>query len=391
MASPATIPVNTTNCPDPCCDCPDERPIIGLDQFAECLCFHEDTKDRFHFWQLAQDPNNPTRIAPGTPVQTRLTVDPFSPCESIVFQANGHGEGLNGRDEIWRAIKMASELFIQEFYNHTGYFPVERFSCYEYNPTNYAAVFNSNVNYSPIFEVLGSSHLPYVGTQRVFGHGITLPHRKIRKFGKKVNRFVVTMTATPGVTLLDLDNDGIFDTAELRIAKTQGSITINSAEEIRLYFTEADRTSDELLRNEIRPLKVVHDPIQNNFIARFPARLAVKPTAYRQAQGNALDPNDRNIYARHFDLYQEGINENLGVIAMRKLGGCGCYCGCPKSDETRDAKGCWACTQSLGCTWNAELGQVIISKAGQDCCSCCPECVDRYCINYLSGCELDIY
>lgn len=399
MASPPVVtqPLNPAltvdpeKCPSVCCGCLIDRPHIGLDEFAECLCFPLGSPSRSHFWQLGQNASSLTRIDPNTPASDILAIDTFSPCDWIVFNHTDHGHQTMGRDELWRYIYDASRTFIRTFHERVGYYPIPTQECYEYNAPRRRFQFGNE-----LANWVAMRHCICTGREGN-GHVLQLPSKKIRQLGKEKYDFVEDRTVAP-TSYVDADGDGILDSVEFMILN-DGKFT--SFDEVRVHFHASQSHYEDLYRNEIRPVRVRKDPnntlspdpTKPTWIITIPARLAVQPVKYIQRQNTYYDPNDRSIYATIFKIYRQWVDTSQGVTIMRKQHAqCGCKCVCNSNIQmdSQSPDGCYMCHQARACMINAECGLVEVFARSQDACSVCEMCVDKLCIHYMSGDCLDI-
>lgn len=260
---------------------------------------------------------------PGTPIPDDGVCNPLA-------YKKGWQEGTVGRDEVYRAIIEAE----QQFSEFAGYYPFPTYDCYEQ---------------------------AYYCTRTDGRLRFKLPHKKIIEIGAEQLDLVQTLTIDD-TAYTDRDGDGIIDWFEITIPD-------ESAANLTLFFIEDDWCDKPLCRNEIAPL--CFEQSGDDVIVSGHSWLLVKPILYGNQTTVALDPNDLAIYADQLQIYRRTTYAAGAVRILSKPWAC----NCSTSEE------CYEAEDAELCIVNAEQGVVELKV---DHC-CCIRCIDKICVNYLSG------
>ena len=309
-----------------CCDCtPQCAPHVSLDEWREIMCYNP-----YYFWQLAQSKLE----HPDTPIPDNTTV-----CNPLSYK-KGWQAGTVGRDEVWRALIRAEEQFAE----FACYYPFPTYSCYE--------------------KVFLRTKLTHCWGKPL---RFQLPMRKIQEIGKEAHTLIRADVPIDAATeFFDRDGDGVLDWVEIRIPNIDTDV-----DELQLYFSEEDWCDKPLCKNEIRPLCIERDG--DDIIVTGHSWLFVRPILYGNQATAALDPADLDIYPTEIDLYRRWTDTDNAVRLMQRAG----HCKCETTDE------CYTMDAADLCIVDAERG-IVELHIPNDCCAC-PECVDKICVDYLSG------
>jgi hypothetical protein len=132
------------------------------------------------------------------------------------------------------------------------------------------------------------------------GFPLQLPHGYLHALGTEQ----LDLIATPNVTYLDRDSDGISETFEVTTATT-----VTDPSELALFFVAADRFDRHPV--EVRPIDITI----SGGIATItgPAWLMVRPVRYHGYTAQALDPDDVTVVAQTVDVYRRTTDATNAV------------------------------------------------------------------------------
>lgn len=332
-----------------CCDCQEKdcRSSISLERFREILCL-----PAYAFWQLGQW----RRDYPQTVIPIN---DAIAPCAQFVYERCHQECTIAGRDQICKAIEKADRAFLD-------------YMRYPSTPTALCAEF---------FFGRGDHCLNVSGSRPFRGGPLQLPHYKIKQLGKETLAKLQTLTFDPATQLTDTNGDALYDRATITLAKPlMDGATEVAADEIALFFVEADRGNSNCCRWEIRDLTVKETTTE--FVITVNSWVMVKPHVYDSYRmidqdEDIHDPQNVTIYPTQLDLYRRWVDTTQAVTLYRKPVTCSC------GREVGDA--CYECETIDACILSAEQGLINVTLPNLDDCGCCPKCVERLCVRYAAG------
>lgn len=330
-----------------CCDCQEKncRSSISLEKFREILCL-----PAYPYWQLGQW----RRDYPRTVIPVN---EGTAPCAQFIFERCHQECTIAGRDQICKAIERADRAFLD-------------YMRYPSAPSALCAEF---------FFGPGDHCLNVTGQKPFRGGTLQLPHYKIQQLGKETLTYLQTLTFDPATQLTDQNSDAIYDRATITIAKPLMAGTV-AADEITIFFVEADRGNSRCCRWEIRDLTVKETATE--FVITAPAWVMVKPHVYDsykmiEQDEDIHDPANLTIYPVQLDLYRRWVDTTQAVTVHRKPVACSC------GRQVGDA--CYECETIDACLLSAEQGLIDVRLPSLGDCGCCPKCVERLCVHYVAG------
>lgn len=270
---------------------------LALEQFRKVLSYHP-----YHFWGLG----NMTTLAPG------------SACNTYIHQYAWQNADAAGRAEIIQAIEQAEH----KIKTVLGYSPMPDYTEETLPWPKYLDPKLSRFG----AEEIGGLRLP-----------VKLSQAKLISVGSERR----TLLGSPAVTLSDANSDGINDTFTLAAVATSAT----KPEQIRVYFSAADRFDDVSLSERWRVRPVTISFSGGNVVVKGPSWIIAKPIKYEGYVGNVynpIDPATASDFAGTLDVYLYDINPD-GQTAMTSQ--------CVLIWETLPCDGWWCCgTDTL--TWD---------------------------------------
>jgi hypothetical protein len=307
-----------------CCDQCQRCPSLSLFEWFEYLCFTP-----YAAFQQAQDVHQ----HPATPIPCNSV----EPCMGLVYNSITQGGHHPGRNEIYRAILHADNVF----YDFTGYWPAPTYSCDE----------------------MAFKFGYMCGRLRLKGS-------KIKKLGRETLSLLQAVPVS-STDIADENGDGVWDTVTVHVPVVS---SVNS-DELAVFFDQTDwpKGSDRC-RNEIRPIQVQSEdgPSGPEWVISWPSAVFIEPKLYLGMSQECIDPQDPTNYPVTVDLYRRWYDASQAITVMRKPDTC--VCGQEAS--------CYCCENASACIVDADAGIVELDLLGSDCCSTCAQ---KLCINYLAG------
>jgi hypothetical protein len=229
------------------------QPLTPLDIFRKEIQYPP-----FPFWQLTND---------------RLPIN--NDCNTLVLEGLQMTTQALGREDI-RAALVQAENMIAQF---QGYDVAPRYR-------------SETVSYT--------------------GFPLQLPHGYVHALGTEQ----LDLIATPNVTYLDRDSDGIKESFEVTTATT-----VIDPEELALFFIAADRFDRHPV--EVKPI----DINISGGVATItgPAWLMVRPVRYHGYTAQALDPDDTTVMAQTVDVYRRTTNTTNAISLVYSDGTSGTF------------------------------------------------------------------
>lgn len=228
--------------------------LLPVESFREILGYSP-----WHWWGLANQ-----------------NVPVTSGCNRVVRQYSWQDAHVLGRADISRAIEIAEERLA----DYLGYdvAPVYREDTVTWPKYHDASVWRTANS---------------VGASGRFV-SVRLPRMHLRSIGTEKR----TLLSTPAVMLLDEDNDGLYDTFEIRV-----TTTITDPIRLGVYFTRNDRLDDADVSESarVKPLRIRFSGGQA--IIRGRSWIIVRPINYEGYGSSALDPDVTAIYASTLEVY----------------------------------------------------------------------------------------
>lgn len=182
-------------------------------------------------------------------------------CPSLTFEYAWQSGDRAGRQDVRRSIKRAQDLFTQY------------------------ANFSPSIEFRDVtlpYPRLGNQALTRFGGGDYTGHwlGFQLPERFIKAAGYEH----ITTATTPALTYLDLDNDGIFETAQCSTTVPTGT----TPDEVYITFAAADYVYNDTEANVITPRSVTISGTTATIVFNTPT--LVRPILYTVPRPTQLDP-----------------------------------------------------------------------------------------------------
>lgn len=324
-----------------CCECESDcRGSITLDQWRETMCL-----PAYSFFQLGQWRHDyPQTLIPIN--------ESTAPCSMFTFERCHQNCQLSGRDQVCEAIQRADRAFL-DFMHYPS---VAKALCTEF------------------FFGSGDRCLNVTGQKPWRGGILQLDHYKIKQLGKQTLTPVATIPFNAASQMSDTNGDALWDKATLVIDKPAGV----AADEIALFFVEADRGRSKCCRWEIGNLTV--KDTGTTYTITIPSWVMVKPYVYDSwktvdQDEEIFDPQNATIYPTELSLYRRWVDTTKAVTIYRKP----MQCTCGQSSNVV----CSECSSQEACILSAEQGIVEIKIPHL--CGCCQKCIDRVCINYVAG------
>lgn len=206
--------------------------LTPLDIFRKEIQYHA-----WHFWQLTND---------------KLPIN--NDCNTLVLEGLQMTTQALGREDI-RAALVQAENMIAQF---QGYDIAPRYR-------------SETVSYTGFPLQLGRGYVQALGTEQL------------------------DLIATPSVTYLDRDGDGIKESFEVTTATI-----VTDPSELALFFVAADRFDRHPV--EVKPIDIRIDA--GTATITGPAWLMVRPVRYHGYMAQALDPDDTTVLAQTVDVYR---------------------------------------------------------------------------------------
>lgn len=218
------------------------QPLTPLDIFRKEIQYPP-----FPFWQLTND---------------KLPIN--NDCNTLVLEGLQMTTQALGREDI-RAALVQAENMISQF---QGYDIAPRYR-------------SETIAYTGFPLQLGRGYVQALGTEQL------------------------DLIATPNVTYLDRDGDGISETFEVTTATT-----VTNPDELCLFFIAADRFDRHPV--EVRPIDI--NISAGTATITGPAWLMVRPVRYHGYTAQALDPDDVTVMAQTVDVYQRTTDAASALI-----------------------------------------------------------------------------